>query len=120
MARMCFVTSPFHNVDVHCTGGQAHPEFVMTGSFKLCQLLFADDLVFLALSESGFQDASYCFTAACDITGMKIITYKTELYHLSRNSVQCFLQVGRVSLKQVEKFKYVESYLCEMEDNTKN
>ena len=38
---------------------------------------------------------------------MKISTSKTEVLHLSKNSVQCSLLVGGVSLKQVEKFKYL-------------
>ena len=38
---------------------------------------------------------------------MKIITSKTEVLHLSRNPVHCFLQIGGVSLKQVKKFKYL-------------
>ena len=38
---------------------------------------------------------------------MKISTSKTEVLHLLRNPVQCSLQVGGVSLKQVEKFKYL-------------
>ena len=70
-------------------------------------LLFADDLVSLASSESGLQYALNCFAAACDIAGMKISTSKTEVLHLSRNFVQCSLQVGGLSLKQVEKFKYL-------------
>ena len=32
---------------------------------------------------------------------------KTEVLHLSRNSVQYFSQVGGELLKQVEKFKYL-------------
>ena len=36
---------------------------------------------------------------------MKISTSKTEVLKFSRISVQCSLQVGGVSLKQVEKFK---------------
>ena len=38
---------------------------------------------------------------------MKISTSKTEVLHLSRNPVQCSLQVGSVSLKQMEKFKHL-------------
>ena len=45
------------------------------------------------------------FAAAFDIAGIKTGTYKTEVLHLPRNLVQYFLQVGGVSLKQVEKFK---------------
>ena len=47
------------------------------------------------------------FAAACDIARMKISTSKTEVLHLPRNSVQCSLQVGGVSLKQMEKFNYL-------------
>ena len=48
-----------------------------------------------------------CFAAACDIAGMKISTSKTEVLHLSRNPLQCFLQVGGVLLKQVGEVKYL-------------
>ena len=81
-------------------------ECVTIGRCKICRLLFADDLVLLASSESGIKHALNGFAAACGIAGMKISTSKTEVLHLSRNPVQCFLQVGGVSLKQVEKFKY--------------
>ena len=82
-------------------------ECVKIGSFKTNRLLFADDLVLLADSESGLQRALDGFAAACDYAGMKISTAKTEVLHLSRNPVQCSLQVGGVKLKQVEKFKYL-------------
>ena len=38
---------------------------------------------------------------------MKISTSKTEVLRLSRNLVQCSLQVDGVSIQQVEKFKYL-------------
>ena len=58
-------------------------------------------------SATGFQHALRSFEAACDSTGLKISTSKTELIHLLKNPLQCFLQVGGVSFKQVKKFKYV-------------
>ena len=61
---------------------------------KLSQLLFADDLVLLASSESGLQRVLNGFAAACDIAEMKINTFKTEVLHLSRNFVLRFMQVG--------------------------
>ena len=82
-------------------------ECVTIGRCKISRLLFADDLVLLASSESGLQHALNDFAAACHITGMKMNNFKTEVLHLSRNSVQCSLQVGGVSLKLVEKFKYL-------------
>ena len=74
---------------------------------EISRLLFADNLVLLASYESGLKHALNGFAAACDIVGIKISTSKTENLHLLRNSVQSFLQVGGVSLKQVEKFKYL-------------
>ena len=73
-----------------------------------CRLLFADYLVLLTSSESGLQRAINGFAAACDTAGMKISTSKTEVVRLSRNPVRCSLQVGAISLKQVEKFSYLE------------
>ena len=71
----------------------------MIGRCKISLLLFTDNLDLLASSESGFQHTLNDFTVACDITGMKINTSETEKLHLSRNPVQCFLQVSVVSLK---------------------
>ena len=64
---------------------------VKIGRCKTFWLLFADDLVFLASSESGLQHALNGFAAACDIVGMTISTSKTEVLHLSRNLVHCKL-----------------------------
>ena len=75
--------------------------------YKINRLLFADDLVLLASSESGLQHAVNGFASACDIAGMNISASKSEVLHLSRNSVQCSLQVGGLSQKLVEKFKYL-------------
>ena len=47
------------------------------------------------------------FTGACDIAGMKIGTFKIEIFRLSKNLIQCSLQVDAESLKQIEKLKYL-------------
>ena len=65
-------------------------------------VLFADGLVLMAFSEAGFQDALNGFAAKYDIAEIKISTSKTEVLHLLRNPVRCSLQVGGVSLNQVE------------------
>ena len=83
-------------------------EHATIGIRKISRLLFANNLVLVTSSGSGLQHALTGFAAACDIAGMKISHTKTEALHLLRNPVQCFLQVGGVSLKQVEKFKYLE------------
>ena len=70
-------------------------------------MLFADDLVLLSSTESGLLRALNSFADACDTTGMKISTPKTEVLHLSRNPDHCVLQVNGATLNQVEKFKFL-------------
>ena len=82
-------------------------ECASIGNCKISRLLFADDLVLLSSTESGLQRALNSFANACNTTGKKISTTKTEVLHLSRNPDQCVLQVNRATLKQVEKFKYL-------------
>ena len=82
-------------------------EGVTIGDCNISRLLFADDLVLLASSESGLQCALNKFAATCDTAGMKISTSKTEILHLSRMPRKCNVQVAGRTLKQVEKFKYL-------------
>ena len=82
-------------------------ECATIGNCKISRLLFADDLVQLSSTESGLQRVLNIFADACNTAGMKISTAKTEALHLSRNPDQCVLQVNGVTLKQVEKFKYL-------------
>ena len=82
-------------------------EYASIGNCKISRLLFADDLVLLSSTESGFQRAINSFANTCNTAGMKISTAKTEVLHLSRNPDQCVLQVNGATLKQVEKFKYL-------------
>ena len=70
------------------------------------RLVFADDLVLLTFSESALQQLLNGFATACDIAGMRISTFKTEVMRITRNPLQSSLQVGGISLKQVEKLKY--------------
>ena len=82
-------------------------ECVTIGNCKISRLLFTDDLVLLSSTESGLQRALNSFADACNTAGMKISTAKTGVLHLSRNLDQCVVQVNGVTLKQVEKFKYL-------------
>ena len=83
-------------------------ECATIGNCKISRLLFTDDLVLLSSTESGLRRELNRFADACDTTGMKISAAKTEVLHLSRNPDQCVLQVNGATLKQVEKFKYIE------------
>jgi len=59
-------------------------EGVIVGSNRINHLIFADHLVLLESSEQGFQQTFDQFSAACDQTGMKIISWKTEELYVSR------------------------------------
>ena len=78
----------------------------MIGNCNISSQLFADDLILLSSTESGLQRALNSFADACNTTGMKISTAKTQVLHLSRNPDQWVLQVNGASLKQVE-FEYL-------------
>ena len=82
-------------------------ECATIGNCKISRLLFADDLVLLSSTKSGLQCALNSFADACNTTGMKTSTTKTEILHLSKNLDQCVLQVHEATLKQVEKSKYL-------------
>ena len=64
-------------------------------------------MVLLSSAESGHQRALNSFADACDTGGMKISSAKTEVFHLSKNSDQSFLQVNGATLKPVDKFNYL-------------
>ena len=63
-------------------------ECVAIGRRKIGRLLFEYDLVLQASSEPGLQHALNEFAAVCDVSGMKISTFKTEIFHLLINLVQ--------------------------------
>ena len=67
-------------------------ECATTENYKISRLLFADDLVLLFSTESGFQGALNRFEDVCDTTGMKISPAKTKVLHVSRNPDQCSFQ----------------------------
>ena len=79
-------------------------ECASIGNCKTSRLLFADDLVLLSSTESGFQRVLNNFADACKSAGMKISTTKIEVLHLSRNPAQCVLQVNGATLKPVYDF----------------
>ena len=117
----CALTSLFFIIYMNWMDKLSRTDGCVTiGKCKFSRLLFPDDLVLLPFSESGLQHALNGFAAECDIAGIKISISNTEVLHHSIYPVQCSLQVGGVSLKQVEKFKYLGSHSRVMESKTKN
>jgi len=77
-------------------------EGVTVGSCKINHLLLADDLVLLASSQPGLQQALDRFCGACDQAGMKISTKMIQVSCFSSNPGQCMLQVSGNTLQQVK------------------
>ncbi|MDG2555341.1 reverse transcriptase domain-containing protein [Vibrio parahaemolyticus] len=69
-------------------------EGVRFGDGRISSLLFADDVVLLAPSNSDLQLSLGRFAAECEAAGMRISTSKSEAMVLSRKRVDCPLQVG--------------------------
>ena len=64
-------------------------------------LLFADDVVPLASSNSDLQLTLGCFAAECKVAGMRISSSKSEAMDLSPKKMDYSLQVRKVApLKQ--------------------
>ena len=58
-------------------------------------------------SQQGLQQAFDRLSAACDQAGTEIRSKNIEVLCFLRHSKQCFLQVSRNTLKQVEALKYL-------------
>ena len=70
---------------------------------KISRLFFCDDLVLLSSPEFGLQHTLLALQ-------LHVNCWNENQHFQSiffRNPIQCFLQVGGVSLNQVEKFKYL-------------
>ena len=79
------------------------PEGVQFRSHWISSLLFADDVVLLALSSQDLHVLGW-FAAECEAAGMKISTSKSEAMVLDRKKVACSLRFGGELLPQVEEF----------------
>ena len=95
-------------------------ECATIGNCKISRLLFADDLVLLSSTESGFQRALNSFADACNTAGVKISTAKTAVLHLSRNPDQCVLQVSERYGNRQRSSSILGLHLRVTEDKTKN
>ncbi|XP_049451749.1 acetylserotonin O-methyltransferase 2 isoform X2 [Epinephelus fuscoguttatus] len=82
-------------------------EGVRFGDGRISSLLFADDVVLLAPSNSDLQLSLGRFAAECEAARMRISTSKSEAMVLSRKRVDCPLQVRGEVLPLVEEFKYL-------------
>jgi len=76
-------------------------EGVRFGNLRIVSLLFAVDVVLLALLGRDLQLSLERFAAEFEAAGMRISTSKSETMVLSRKRVECSL------LSQVEEFKYL-------------
>ena len=82
---------------------------VTFGECNVRLLLLADNLALLSSNKNDLQYALDRFSDAYLDAGMKISTAKTEIMCMLSHPVQCSFQTNGVTLKQVEKFKYLRS-----------
>ena len=82
-------------------------EGIRLGELKVESLLFADDLVLMAPSVQELQLSLDRFAAECTAAGMRISISKSEAMVLSREPMDCAVQVGNETLPQVKEFKYL-------------
>lgn len=76
----------------------------------ITEMMYADDLCFVAESTDGLQRLMSRLLQACDRFGLKINVKKTEVMALDTlNSAPVDIRLGDVSLKQVKQFKYLGS-----------
>lgn len=76
----------------------------------ISEMMYADDLCFVAESTDGLQSLMSGLLQACNRFGLKINVKKTEVMALDTlNSAQVDIRLGDVSLKQVNQFKYLGS-----------
>ena len=106
MTRLCSFSS-VHYIHDKTDRDSSSSSGITFGEFNVWCLLLADDLAFLTSNKSDLQYALDQFSDACLDAGMKISTAKTEIMCLSRHPVQCSFQTNGVTLKQMEKFKYL-------------
>lgn len=72
---------------------------------KILSLLFPDGVVLMA--PSTLQQLLGRFNAECESAGIRTRTFKSNAMVLSRNQMDCLLQVGHESLLQVKEFRYL-------------
>lgn len=83
------------------------PEGIAIGDVFVSSLQFADDLWMAASSAQDLQSSLDRVAAECEAAGMRISTSKTETLVLSRQPVDCNIQVSGSQIRQVEEFKYL-------------
>ena len=75
----------------------------------ITEMMYADDLCFVAESPEGLQTLMSRLAESCRRFGLKINVCKTEVMAQTLNSAATDIKLGEVSLKRVDKFRYLGS-----------
>ncbi|CAG9116303.1 unnamed protein product [Plutella xylostella] len=90
----------------------------------ITEIMYADDLCFLAESPDGLQQLMSSFHQACCKFGLKISVKKTEVMTLDTHGHETLsIKLGEDELKQVHKFRYLGSTLtskCDLDAEINN
>ena len=76
---------------------------------RVATLLYADDLVLLAESQTDLQEMTDKLNDSCTRLGLKINVGKTEAIVFSKEKRPCTLSIRGTVIKQVDEFKYLGS-----------
>ncbi len=84
-------------------------ENIWYGGLRIVSLLFADDVVLLALSDPDFHCTLGWFVARSKAAGTRVSSSRSEAIVLCWKVVDCSFQFLSESLPQVKDFKYLGS-----------
>src|SRR6478735_3722092 len=81
---------------------------------KLTNLRYADDAVLVAETKKALQRMMDKLNEACKVYGMAINVKKTKVMVVCRTGkVKCSIVLDNVILEQVDRYKYLGSWICE-------
>src|SRR5258708_30196760 len=81
---------------------------VQIGNVNVSEMLFADDVAYISDTLEKLQDQIERFNRECAEAGMTISKSKSEVMLVSRNQRNIEIRIEGQTLKQVNKFRYLE------------
>jgi len=93
-----------------CSRGEASVRF---GDLRIASLLFADNVVLLAISGHDLQHTLGRFAPECEAVAMRFSPSNSEAMVLCQKMLECSLQDGSELLPQGKEFKYLGVFTIE-------
>ena len=86
---------------------------IVVGGHNINNLRYADDTVLIATSQRELQKIMDTVVVESEKMGLKLNNKKTEVMVISKKRIipKCKIKVGGISLEQVQKFKYLGTWI---------